>query len=433
MTPALSVYAGAMALLRELAAWPVRLAGRRAGEKPSVWAGRLWLDQPKLTRRSGPGIWIQASSVGEVRLAAGICARIKEERPEIALTLSTWTETGQAEARKLAGQLADIIYFPLDAPQSVGRALKAVGPSLTVLVETEMWPYFLHRTAASGLPTIMINGRISARSIKGYRRVKALFKPLLAGLDRIGAISRVDADRFVSLGARPERVTVTGNAKIDSLTGQARPDQADELGRLLGLIDRPSLVAGSVRLAEADQVIAAFGQIKAAVNDAVLVLAPRHLNRLEAVERLISDRGLSLERRSRMTVGAAPAVIVVDTMGELLQIYKHASVAFIGASLIPKGGHNPLEPAYWGRPVLFGPYMDDFSDPAQVLLQAGGAETITDADGLAEAAITIMTDDHKAAAMGRAAARACSAQMGAAEKTVNLVLEVLDRTSPATT
>ena len=432
MTPALAVYAGAMALLRELAAWPVRLAGRRTDEGLSAWAGRLWLNRPELTLAPGRGVWIQASSVGEVRLAAGICARIKRERPEVDLTLSTWTETGQAEARKLAGQLADIIYFPLDAPQSVGRALKAVRPAMAVLVETEMWPYFLYRTAASGLPTIMINGRISARSIKGYRLARALFKPLLAQLDRIGAISPVDAQRFVSLGARPERVAVTGNAKIDSLTGQARPDQADELGRLLGLTDRPSLVAGSVRLAEADQVIVAFGRIKAEVNNAALILAPRHLNRLEAMERLVSERGLSRERRSRMTAGPGPDVIMVDTMGELLQIYKHASVAFIGASLIPKGGHNPLEPAYWGRPVLFGPHMDDFSEPAQALLQAGGAETITDAGQLADAAITIMTDDRKAAAMGRAASRSCAAQMGAAEKNVNLILDVLDEINPAT-
>ncbi|MBW1713084.1 MAG: glutamine-hydrolyzing carbamoyl-phosphate synthase small subunit [Deltaproteobacteria bacterium] len=330
-------------------------------------------------------IWMQAVSVGEVRLAVGLLQELKTVRPELELILSTGTRAGQAEAAKLAGHLARVVYFPLDAYFSVRRALKNLRPDLVVLVETELWPIFLWQALTSGVKMALVNGRISDKSAGTYRFLAPGFRPLLRRFSRVAAISPLDADRLRGLGVPDERLIVTGNAKSENLARQADPEAAEALGRVLGLAGRPVWVAGSIRSGEESIIIQAFKEVCREVPGAVLVIAPRHLNKIRVLTQALNRAGLSYRRRSLVDGGQAgdSQVVILDTMGELFALYSWAWVALVGGSLAPLGGHNPLEPAYWSKPVLFGPHMNDFTETARMLLETGGASQVNGSQDLA--------------------------------------------------
>lgn len=434
MKPIFWPYLAATSLAHGLVAAPLSCGLRLAGAEPQELKQRLGF-YPKLlasSKAAGPRLWMQAASVGEVRLAVSLLEDLKEQRANLSLVLSAGTRAGFREAARLAGDLAEVVYFPLDSPLSVVRALKAVRPEMVVLLETELWPIFLWAALGRQIKVVLANGRISDRTALAYRLMAPAFRPLLARFTLAAVISQRDADRLKHLGVPAERIFVTGNAKAGSLPAKADLKMAQRLQERLGLKDRPVWVAGSIRSGEISQVVEAFRRVKAEVPEAVLVVAPRHLRLVRELAKSLRRAGLDFKRRSQIasTKEPVPQVVILDTMGELFDLYASARVALAGGSLVPLGGQNPLEPAHWGVPVLFGPHMDDFREVADDLLQAGGASLVLDADDLARQVCNLLTDQNLNDRMGLAARQVCLRQTGAAKRTIELVLKALDLPQP---
>jgi 3-deoxy-D-manno-octulosonic-acid transferase len=376
-----------------------------------------------------PRIWMHAVSVGEVAAAAAIARALADLIPESATILSTTTETGQAAARKMFGPAAVCLYAPIDAPFAVGRALKTVRPDLLAFCETEIWPHWLDQARQSGVKTALVNGRISPRSFRRYRRIRPFIGPVLARLQVFSMISASDAARIRQMGADAARIRINGNAKYDGLIQRTAGTARDEMARLLGLGPQaPVLVAGSIRGPELRAVVDAFCRIRADLPEAVLIAAPRHLDNAAPLIALAAERGLAAQRRSALLPGApkrtAP-VVVLDTIGELMAVYGVASVVFCGGSLVPLGGQNLLEPAAWGKPVLYGPSTDDFADARQLLERHGGGEAVADAGRLAERGLYYLSRPAAAAATGRRAIAAAMSQSGAGRRHAKEMVAVL--------
>ncbi len=371
-------------------------------------------------------VWVHAVSVGETVAALPLVAAIRVSRPDLPLLLSTVTPTGQATARERAREAAAVCYFPFDLAGPVRRALDAVRPRLVLLMETEIWPVFLLEASRRGVPVGVANGRLSDRSFRRYRRVRPLLARCLQSLAFVGAQTRVDADRFVALGAPPERTVVTGNLKVDQATAAPGPGAATpaSLEAALGLPASPRFVAGSTHRGEEPAVLDAFARLRTRVPDLRLVLAPRHPERLAEVSRLLDERGWRWQRRSERPGPPgepAPDVILVDTMGELSALYGIADVVFVGGSLVPTGGHSLLEPAAHARAPLHGPHMHNFREVTRALAEAGGAVPVADATSLADAALALLADPARRAELGARAQAVLEAGRGATARTLALV------------
>ena len=306
-----------------------------------------------------PSIWIHAVSVGEALTARAIAADLKERYPRLRLYVSTTTLAGQQIARR-SFQMADgLFYFPFDLPFIVNRTLRVIRPQLFIMMETEIWPNLLKACRARGVRTVMINGRISARSYPRYRMVRPLFRRVLTLVDRFCMQGEESARRIIDLGAPPDRVTVTGSLKFDAL--QVAPVQGRPPDRVLRFFQvpegRPVIVAGSTMPGEDELVFRAFERIRTMTRHPLLVIAPRKPERFDEVEQLARQSGFRTVRRTELTIDEDPRadVVVLDTIGELAQVYQVATVVFVGGSLVNTGGHNILEPAIFGKAVVFGP------------------------------------------------------------------------------
>jgi 3-deoxy-D-manno-octulosonic-acid transferase len=347
---------------------------------------------------------------------------IRRRWPQFSIVLSTVTPTG---ARVVQGELARSAthrYFPLDLPGPVARALDAVRPRFFIGLETELWPNFLGALASRGVPTLIANGRISDRSFRRYRLVRPFVARMLARVSVFGMQSDEEARRIIALGAPAERVVVTGNLKAD--LRPETPDAGLDWADALGLEPDSALwVAGSTHRGEEAAVLEAFEQVRSRVPRLRLLLAPRHPERADEVERLVRERGLSARRRT--SLGAeridGTAVIILDTIGELASLYRYAAVVFVGGSLVPNGGHNMLEPAQRKRPILFGPHTENFRESAELLLGAGGALVVKDAVELGREVERVLEDPTLGHAMGEAAFAAVATRRGALERTLALV------------
>lgn len=400
-----------------LCAWSVR-DPRRASE----WAERRARSLPAV---SAGGLWIHGASVGEVRIVRELARSIREQRPVLPLVISSTTRAGRA---LLPGPpLVDAAFFmPLDFPGTPARVLDAVRPAALVLVETELWPNLLHEASERRVPVVVVNGRLSPRRMSRYRRLLGLYRPLLEGLAKIGVQTEQEAQRFVELGARPQAITVTGNVKYDL----PHPvSDASSLRLRFGLTrERPVLVAGSTGPGEEALVIDAFVAARREHPDLFLILAPRHPERGDEVEREAGSRGVRLHRLSSVDPGSAGGGdgLLVDTLGELASLYGVGSVAFVGGSLVPVGGHNVLEPAAAAVPVVFGPHTDHVAGPAETLLRAGGGYRVRDAADLTRVVRELLADPSRRRRMTEAAAGVVRANAGALERSVDLVLSVVD-------
>ncbi|MGQ0810412.1 MAG: 3-deoxy-D-manno-octulosonic acid transferase [Nitrospiraceae bacterium] len=402
---------------------------------------RLGLGEPD-DRFSSDGqsrklIWIHAVSLGEVVAAAPLVRELRGRYPEYRLVVSTVTETGrEAVEQRLAG-MAQHRYAPLDFPWVVSRAIRRLNPSLYLFVETELWPNLLRALKQRGVPTILINGRLSSRSFSRQQLgiVRAFYRDLLRSISFCLMQSPRDVERIIALGADPNRVRRIGNIKFDQplpAVGKAGPQMSRQL---LGLHDMDELfVAGSTHPGEEEQIVSSYRTLHKEFPSLVLLLAPRHIERTDQVEAMIRAAGCLVSRRSTMngngrvdSTTAEPRVILLDTRGELALVYQFAVVSFVGGTLVPVCGHNLLEPAMWGKPVLFGPNTDHCAEVAALLLQAGGGASVSNAGQLVRETERLLRDRSELHTMGESARQVVIENQGALERSVAVIESVLPR------
>ena len=360
-------------------------------------------------------------SVGEAATAVPLVEAIERRWPALSVVMTTVTPTGaRVVTDRLSGKVTHR-YFPFDFPGSVRRALGAVKPRFFIGMETELWPNFFRALERRGVPAMIANGRISDRSFRRYHRVRFLTSRMLRDVSIFAMQSEEDARRIIALGALPERVVVTGNLKTDLAPAEAGGEAVWQ--RLLGLGDEDLVwIAGSTHRGEEAVVLDAFKRLRARFPSLALLLAPRHPERAAEVERLAADAGLDTVRRSELPRDRERhAVVILDTVGELAQIYRVASVVFVGGSLVPTGGHNMLEPALLRKPVLFGPHTTNFRESADLLVQAGGAVLVADASQLEARVAELLSDGALRHRMGEAALHAIVSRQGAVKQTIELV------------
>jgi 3-deoxy-D-manno-octulosonic-acid transferase len=362
--------------------------------------------------RAGGGIWIHAASVGEAQAAAILIEALRgAQYRDREITLTCMTATGRARARALLPEI-DVRYAPYDLPGCVRRTLQRLKPRLLVVMETELWPNLLHQAAQENVQILLASARISARTAGWHRRLTGLLQPTLRERVWVAAQSTADAQRFLALGVPRERVGVSGNLKFDR---RLAPDLATRGAALRARYasGRPLWVAGSTQEGEEPIVLAAHRQLREHLPAALLVLAPRYPQRFDSVVALVQETGQRLVRRSRSNPEDRSEVLVLDTLGELMDFYAAADVAFVGGSLVPIGGHNLLEPAAIGLPVLSGPHQFNSPDIARTLNACGALTTVTDASSLATALLRLLSDPELRARQGRSARAAIEANRGA--------------------
>ncbi len=384
---------------------------------------RLGLVALQLPADRMPRIWIHAASVGEVQAARALIPELHKVFPRAGVVVSTMTEQGQNRAKADLGQVATCIYAPLDLTPFVRQSLRAVRPDIYICLETELWPTFIRQAADMGTALFLLNARLSEKSFGRYECCKSLAKDILGRFAAIAAITAADGERFQALGAPAENITVLGNAKYDRQDTMARPEAVARYRHFLGVAsDQNVLVAGSTHAGEEEVLLDAFAALRNSYPDMLLVLAPRHLKRLENVEALLSNRGLSWQRWSAIKQdGRTAAIVLLDTMGELVDLYGAATLVFCGGSLVNKGGHNILEAAAWGRPVFHGPHMQDFADARAILEAAGAGFTVHSASELAAAALALLQQPEQYATVAARARQAVHDNQGAAAAMARLV------------
>ncbi len=385
-----------------------------------------------------PVIWLHAVSVGEVLAVSRLVQEIEAAFPGYRLCISTTTRTGQELARTRLGA-ARVFYCPLDLPWAVRAYLNALRPRMLILAETEFWPNLLNGCFRREIPVAVVNARISDRSWPRYQMLRSLWRPILGRLRRVLAQSTTDAERLIELGCEPAFVSVSGNLKFDVRAAQEA--EATSILKTMGSGMR-ILVAGSTLEGEEAALLEAWPRVLAADPNLIMVLAPRHPERFAAVAALLAGSGASWVRRSEWKgkpVSAIPAlrsgqIVLLDTIGELASVYSLAAVAFVGGSLVPSGGHNPLEPAQFGVPILMGPHYANFRAITDDL-RTHNAIRIAPREELAEVLVELLTNRKDADAMGARARHVFEQQAGATARSIDALREVLQlpSVSPATT
>jgi len=346
------------------------------------------------------------------------------------LLLSTATPTGRARAVAMFGDSVTVRFLPYDTPGSMRRFLARARPRLAIILETELWPNLYHQCRRRGIPIVLANARLSARSTVWYRRFAAVFRNVLSGETFVAAQSIEDAQRFRSIGAAPERTHVIGNLKFDVLRDPAVAARGAEL-RATFWNARPVWIAGSTHAGEEEIVLTAHASVQAHIGGALLLLVPRHPERFQSVADLLSRRGLRFERRSSGNVVMPDAqVLLVDTVGELHALYAAADVAFVGGSLVPVGGHNVLEPAALGVPVITGPHQFNAREVAVLMMREGAAVQISDAAGLAAQVEELLTNPERQRQMGESALRVVTLNSGSLGRLLEFIESLLAQ-SPA--
>ena len=375
-----------------------------------------------------PLIWVHAVSVGEVLAVSRLVNALDAALPDHLVAVSTTTRTGQAVARERFGSNR-VFYCPLDLPWAVRSCLNALQPRLLILAETEFWPNLLNSCFRRGIPVAVVNARISDRSWPRYMRLRWLWRPFLEPLSRVLAQSQTDADRLIAIGCLPQRVEVAGNLKFDVLTA-VEADATKQLRKLTP--DLRLVVAGSTLDGEESPLLESWPLLLEADPKLVMVLAPRHPERFGAVESLLNASGIAWVKRSdwkSQPVGSLNAlrpgqIVLLDTIGELASVYSLASVAFIGGSLIPAGGHNPLEPAQFAVPIVMGPHYANFRNITEDLLRHHAIRIATKED-LAATLIELLQDHDGAKAMGERARQVFRQQAGATGRSLDALLALL--------
>jgi 3-deoxy-D-manno-octulosonic-acid transferase len=403
----------------------------RHGKYRTGFAARLGRVPARLaassTARPGRVIWVHAVSVGEVLAVSGLVEEMRRSIPEHRVLVSTTTDTGQELARKRFGE-ANVFYFPMDFAFAIRPYLRALQPELVVLAETEFWPNFLHLAHASGARIAVVNARISDRSWPSYRRFLWALRRMLAHVDLFLAQTPEDSARLQSIGAEAGRVQVTGNLKFDVNLPAQPPPIVESLRRSLAAEGAgPVLVCGSTVEDEEPVLLKAFENVRVEHPRAVMLLAPRRPERFDEVAILLQQLGMPLVRRSRWTGEAlAGGVLLVDSIGELAALYALADVAFVGGSLVPRGGHNIIEPAQHGVAIVTGNHTENFRDIIALFRSRDAVRIV----GLAELPLTLMhllanDNDDERRALGRRAQETMRSQTGATSRTLAALITLL--------
>ena len=379
----------------------------------------------QVTEKPVPGgIWIHAVSVGEVQAVAPLVRLLLERYPDRALTLTTTTPTGSAQVKRLFGEQVHHSYMPYDLPRSLGRFLAAVQPRHVLLVETEVWPNLLRICRQRGIKTLLANGRLSERSLRGYQRLGGFARRVFASIDRVAAQTADDARRFAALGVPQERIVVTGSIKFDITIPASVIEQVEVMRR--NWEGRPVWVAASTHEGEDEIMLAAHARLLESLSNALLILVPRHPERFDRVAAQVRRSGLSLRRRADGDLpDDATQVYLGDTMGELPILLGASDVAFIGGSLTRTGGHNMLEAAAQGVPVCFGPHTFNFALISRMLIECGAARLVDGAEQLAALLLEWLSNASDRATVGEAGRHMVEQNRGALDRLYELLREQL--------
>ncbi|MCU7804777.1 MAG: lipid IV(A) 3-deoxy-D-manno-octulosonic acid transferase [Candidatus Thiodiazotropha sp. (ex Lucinoma borealis)] len=397
--------------------------GFRAPAYRERWLERFGIFEQPLKQG---GIWVHAVSVGEVQAVAQLVGRLLDRYPGMPLLITTTTPTGAERVQALFGNDVEHRYAPIDLPWVVRRFLVAYQPRLLILVETEIWPNLIHHAKLEGVPTLLANARLSVRSARGYHRLAGLTREALRNLTLIAPHAEADAERFHTLGARPEKIEVTGSIKFDvHLPGSLR-ERADVMRREWGG-QRPVWLAASTHEGEDEIILQAHAMIRETISDALLVLVPRHPERFERVAQLIEEAGFNLVKRSQQQpCEHETGVFLGDTMGELTLFMGATDVAFIGGSLVPHGGHNILEATAQGVAVVFGPHMFNFSEISELFLQHKAAVQVDTVKALASQVSRWLSDASERSRIGEAGRELVEQNRGALDRLTRLVGRLLE-------
>jgi 3-deoxy-D-manno-octulosonic-acid transferase len=381
---------------------------------------------------AGPVIWVHAVSVGETLAAIPLIRQLQKQYENAQLVVTTTTPTGSEQVCKVLGDSVYHVYAPYDLPDVLNRFFSRVKPSILIIMETELWPNLIHKCRLSRVPVVVANARLSEKSAAGYKKIAWLVRPMLAEIDIVAAQTTADGDRFQSLGMDKKKLEVTGNIKFDlQLNTQIRESAAALRAQWQGDEGmsgdkRKIWLAASTHRGEEEQILAAFSQILQASPKTLLVLVPRHPERFDEVAKLCVDQHYSMHRRSEGgAMDATVQVLLGDTMGELLNFCGASDIAFVGGSLVPLGGHNLIEPAAWGIPVLTGPHLFNFVEVAAKLDQAGGVKICRNAGELASIAIQLIKNPEMYQAMSDSAATVADSNRGAQLKLMNCLGSLL--------
>jgi len=409
--------------------WRHRGRSSRAG----AWRERLGVLPASYQQTTAGAIWVHAVSVGETLAVAALVRELQQRFPGRRVFISHVTPTGRATGEGRLPDVAGRFYLPLDWRWSVERVLRRIQPGLLVIAETELWPNLIRATHDFGARVALVNARLSERSCRGYRRLRPFMRRVFNYIDCVCAQSRADAERFCLIGAAPDRVVVTGNLKFDAKPA-ASGVLSDRLLKVLQSTARgPVLVAASTMPGEEEPVIEAWKAAREQHRRALMVLAPRHPNRCETIGQMLQSRRVSFVRRSTLKEGATELisqlateeVLLVDTIGELAGLFQVADVVFMGGSLVPTGGHNLLEPAYWAKAVIFGPHMENFRDTAELFLAERAAFQVQDSAELARCVLSLLGDDDLRNQTGRQAKRLLERESGATRRVVDQLIPLL--------
>lgn len=377
-----------------------------------------------------PHIWIHAVSMGEVSAVHPLIKELRARYPGGSLLLSTTTASGIQIARERVTEADAVCFFPFDVPFILRRFLRRIRPKLFILAETELWPNVLRLAKKSGARTLLVNGRISERSFPRYRKTRFFWTSVLENLDRLSMIRVLDGERVIMMGANPVHVFVNGNCKFDQAALAVVPDHGDEMRRLLDLKEGDRVfVAGSTHEGEEEAVIQAFLAMREKYPDLILILVPRHIDRVPRVEKILAQKGLPnyilrshLDSEGRM----GRLVVLWNTFGELFKVYAVATLVFCGASLVPKRGQNILEPAAWGKMVLYGPSMEDFMDAKELLENCSAGIMVRNAAELAEKGRYLLEHPQELATRGKSGREAVLTSQGATRRNAELAIRLLE-------
>ena len=406
-----------------LAVSPVLLYRRWVlGKYRDGWSEKLW---GRLPERDGsrPCLWLHAVSVGEVLQLRPMMKLLTAQRPDWDFVITTTTRTGLDVAKKEFSQHT-VCYCPLDFSWAINRAIARIKPAAIVLVELELWPNLVLTAKRLGVPLALINGRVSEKSFRGYRRIRPFIARLLRCFDLLAVQNREYGDRLLSLGAPSERLHLTGSIKFDGALSDRTNSKTTELRQFFGLrSDDKVFIAGSTQAPEESFALDTWQALRAEFPDLRLILVPRHKERFEEVAALVASRGLSLQRRSN-AVREAGDVLLLDTLGELSACWGLADIAFVGGSLTQRGGQNMLEPAAYGAAVLFGPNTWNFRDIVEQLLARDAARVVRSPSELTATVRELLQQPSAATELGRRACAFVGTQQGAASRTVELLLRL---------